>query len=241
MKFTFQAYKEMIDLLKENGYAISDYYGYEQYDKVAILRHDVDMDLNKALEMAKYEHQLGIKTTYFVLLTSDFYNVFSEKNEQILKEIMSLGHTIGLHFDETKYEDCDDITEAIEQEIYILQKCLGKQVGTVSMHRPSQKALDENWIISNGTVINSYSTEFFREFKYVSDSRGHWREDINGLIKSNTYNRLHILSHPIWYNEKERSVKQCLEEFVSSARSQRYKTLDDNIRDLDQIMLSEDE
>lgn len=125
MEFTFEAYKHLIKSLSETGYTITGYDNYEGYEKVAILRHDIDMDIHKALEMARLEFELGVRSTYYVLLSSDLYNALSKNSIAYLKEILSLGHSVGLHFDEKKYEATDNLVEKIEQEIDILEIYLG--------------------------------------------------------------------------------------------------------------------
>lgn len=70
----------------------------------AIIRHDVDMDLQEAVKMAEIENEIGIRSTFFVLLTSEYYNLLSGKNTNSVKKILELGHEIGLHFDITAYE-----------------------------------------------------------------------------------------------------------------------------------------
>ena len=103
MDFTYKAYEKMVTLLRKNGYVFSKYKDNRMPNlKTVIMRHDVDMDLNKALRMAVFENQLGITSTYYVLISSDFYNAFSKNSVNIMKQIMNLGHDIGLHFDEQK-------------------------------------------------------------------------------------------------------------------------------------------
>lgn len=234
MDFTYKAYEKMVTLLRKNGYVFSKYKDNRMPNlKTVIMRHDVDMDLNKALRMAVFENQLGITSTYYVLISSDFYNAFSKNSVNIMKQIMNLGHDIGLHFDEQKYEREDDLLKCLDSEIDLLEKYIGKKIDSVSMHRPSKDTLDADWVIRNGSVVNSYSKEFFQEFKYVSDSRCNWREDIYKIIESGEFNRLHILTHPIWYSEKPRSMNETLKMFVSDAGIERYETLQDNIKDLD--------
>lgn len=125
MEFTVEAYKHLIKALIENGYTITGYDNYEGYEKAAILRHDIDMDIRKALEMARLESELGVRSTYYVLLSSDLYNALSKNSTAYLKEILSLGHWVGLHFDEKKYEATDNVVEKIEQEIDTLEMYLG--------------------------------------------------------------------------------------------------------------------
>ncbi len=107
MEFTYSAYESIIDLLRENKYEFADYHKYELYDKCVILRHDVDYDLKKTIQMAELENKNGVSATYFVLATSGFYNVMSKESKKVIGYLQSLGHKIGLHFDEANY----DITE----------------------------------------------------------------------------------------------------------------------------------
>ena len=65
------------------------------------MRHDIDFSLKKALEFAEVEQEQKIRSTYFVLLTTDMYNAMSKEAGQKIRAIMKMGHEIGLHFDET--------------------------------------------------------------------------------------------------------------------------------------------
>ena len=105
MRFTFDAYNELINKLRENEYTIANYHNYEKTEKCVILRHDVDYSMEKALIMAEYEKSIDVKSTYFLLLTSDFYNVLSHKNQKYIHKIIEYGHDIGLHFDELRYDN----------------------------------------------------------------------------------------------------------------------------------------
>ena len=56
------------------------------------MRHDIDYCVDKALEFAILEHEMGISSTYFVLVTSDFYNIFSLNNSEKLRRIRDQIH-----------------------------------------------------------------------------------------------------------------------------------------------------
>ena len=235
MKFTYQGYTDLISLLQEHGYLFTDYHSYKNRkgEKTVILRHDIDDAIEKAAQMARLEHQLGCISTYFVLISTDLYNPFSKKNSSLLQEILSLGHAVGLHFDEVKYEENCDVVKKIQEEITVLEQCIGRKVTSVSMHRPSQKTLEADYTIPG--VVNSYSREFFNDFKYLSDSRHHWREDVMEIVKAEVYPHLHILTHPFWYQKEEKDIRQTLLSFVQRAGKERYDILCDNIRDLPSI------
>jgi len=149
-----------------------------------ILRHDMDYDIDKAVEMLKFEHELGICSTYFVLLTSDFDNVFSKSSVQKLLKIINNGHELGLHFDEMRYSryTVEEMCRNILNEAEILQNAVNAKIAVVSMHRPSEKTLDADLKIPG--MINSYGHTFFRDFKYLSDSRRRWREPAKEIIEN---------------------------------------------------------
>jgi len=52
-----------------------------------LLRHDVDVDVGAALEMAKVEKSLGVSSTYFLMLRPPVYNLMSRHNHQAVKKI----------------------------------------------------------------------------------------------------------------------------------------------------------
>ncbi|MDD5177484.1 MAG: methyltransferase domain-containing protein [Sterolibacterium sp.] len=76
------------------------------------LRHDVDHSIENAFAMANVEHQLGIRSTYFLLhpdgdLTCENYFGRIEKDQLIIApsmfdwaaRLLDLGHEVGLHND----------------------------------------------------------------------------------------------------------------------------------------------
>ena len=100
--FTYTSYIELLKRIIGNGYTFANYHNYGNFKKPCILRHDVDINVEKALKMAGIEaDNFSLKSTYFVLLNTDFYNVFSDRTNKMLKEILNMGHEIGLHFYET--------------------------------------------------------------------------------------------------------------------------------------------
>lgn len=235
MEFTYSAYKSLISLLKDSGYAFTDYKEYKHYNKCVILRHDIDNSIDRALEIAKIEAAKGVKSTYFVLLATRFYNVAEKEYRNKVLEIKRLGHDIGLHFDELNYPKDVEVEEQILLEADLLGKILQTKIESVSMHRPSAKTLNANYTLK-GKLINSYGEEFFKGFKYISDSRRRWREDPIETIRSDRYPRLHILTHPFWYHREEMPIEETVKQFVMAAREERYQALSENITGLESIM-----
>lgn len=205
-----------------------------------IIRHDIDLEIEKAIMMAKLEQEMGVSSTYFVLVTSNFFNIFSKRNQDQLRRICDMGHEVGLHFDEVKYDAETDLVRAMEQEAELLERCLGREVRSLSMHRPSRTTLEADYRVADGRIVNSYGTEFFRRHKYVSDSRRNWREDVEAIVKSGEYDRSHVLTHPFWYDEEEVSASEALKRFCTGRAKQCYDDLNDNVRNLEEFLRKDD-
>ena len=235
MEFTYDAYRTMIRSLLQEGYAVTDYHS--EADQSVILRHDIDFSPEKALKLALLEQEEGVCSTWFVLVTSDFYNPFSARNAIVFQRIMACGHEIGLHFDETRYPECRTVEELgrkVQEEAEILADAIGKKATTVSMHRPSRMMLEADLQVPG--IINSYGKKYFQEYKYVSDSRRRWREDVNSIILSGLYPKLQILTHAFWYEEKEKNIRESVEQFIYTAERERTAALRENITNLDGIL-----
>lgn len=245
MNFTYQSYRELVHTILLNGYEITDYHLYKGVKNPCILRHDIDMDLCKAAEFAEIEREIlgedkGLNATYFVLISSDFYNPFSKEGIACLKRITGSDHEIGLHFDEKKYMGDEDVFNPemcriqVKKEISLLSEIINSQVRVVSMHRPSKQFLESR--MDFGDVVNSYSAPFFDQFKYLSDSRMCWRENIEEVVKSKQEQALHVLTHPFWYSFTERTLRQCLYDFISRGNGVRYNIMKENFRDLEAVL-----
>lgn len=245
MEFTYTAYCGLLSLLRQGGYAFTDYHDYQAHPRCVILRHDVDNSLPQALRLAEIEADEGVKSTWFVLLRTDFYNPASASAQKTLRRIRELGHEIGLHFDEMAYsgedgiEPCanSSIEEHIRYEADVLADICGCPITTVSMHRPSKATLEADLKIPG--MVNSYGQTFFHDFKYFSDSRRRWREPVEDIIRGGEHDRLHILTHAFWYHEQDQDITESVGAFIRSANAERYEQMMENITDLPSILPKE--
>lgn len=246
MGFTYTAYRALLALLRQGGYAFTDYHAYQSHPRCVILRHDIDNSLPQALRLAEIEAEEGVKSTWFVLLRTDFYNPASAASQKMLRRIRELGHEIGLHFDEMAYaceggaETCARVSteELIVHEARILADICGCPIATVSMHRPSKATLEADLQIPG--MVNSYGQTFFHDFKYLSDSRRRWREPVEEIIRGGEHDRLHILTHAFWYHEQEQDIAESVGAFIRSANAERYAQMLENITDLPSIIERKD-
>lgn len=226
--------------MKESSYSFANYINYREHEKSIILRHDVDFDLKKAACMARIEQQVlkeKSSAVYFVLVSTNFYNIFSKESKSYLKDIVEHGGEIGLHFDETQYDinTEEELKEYIKKERDILQILTGKEVNVVSMHRPSKKFLSSELQVEN--MINAYGNKFFKEMKYISDSRRNWKEDVEKLISEEKYERLQVLTHPVWYTKvQKKNIREAVKDEIIGAMEDKYINFKNNISDFDSVM-----
>lgn len=241
-EFTLDAYGAFIACVLTNGYTIRNYTDPPAEGHSCILRHDVDFSLEMAAEFAEFEQSLPepVRSTYFVLTTSDFYNPFSKAGVGAIRRIIASGHEVGLHFDEAQYvaQGSWALIPPLLTEAERLAQVSGRPVKTVSMHRPSAMTLEANLEIPG--MVNSYSECFFKEYKYLSDSRMCWRENAEAAVRSGRYERLHILTHPFWYTPAREDTRTKLLSFIRRGMEDRYFQVKENFRNLDEFVQEQD-
>lgn len=133
----------------------------------AFWRHDVDFSLEAALKMAHFEAERGVRATYYLFLGLNecpFYSHLDAMRAE--RELIELGHSIGLHVDERK--------------LYPEWRDLFPLRGKVSFHCPTQEVLWRDF----ETFENAYASTWRN--RYYSDSGGKFRlgdpEDYTGPL-----------------------------------------------------------
>lgn len=236
MDFSFDTYKTIINLLREYKYEFSNYKNYHQFNRPVILRHDIDFSIEDSYNFSLFEDALGVRSTYFVLLSTGFYNPMLKENRMMLKDMLNRGFSIGLHYDTTAYDE--NMAEAIKKEKKILENILDTPVDLLSFHRPAPEVLENNLTFEG--MINAYSNTFFKEFKYCSDSRFFWRDNPIEAIKSKKYNKLHILTHAFAWHNTNIPPEYIYKNLINKASWERYIYLTKNIRNPEEF-ISKDE
>jgi len=207
--FTYHDYRKIVKAGIDNGYKYQ-FYWEEQEEKCILFRHDVDFDLEGALRQAQIEYDLGAKSTFFIFLRSPFYNVLSTHGKLIIKQIIALGHDIGLHFDDNYNET--EIVSAIRMEAEFMEKEFGYKIQVVSFHRPGLLAKGDTNI---EPYINAYSFNEDKGYMYASDSNTELKSGpLDELISANNYPKLQILTHPIWWTEEVMNREAKVETFI---------------------------
>ncbi len=191
----FGSYENFLRAFQDQGYQFCFFSELNQTHRQLALRHDIDFDTNFALESAYIEHQLGIRSTYFFLLRSNFYNIFSPQDFQNIQTIHELGHQISVHFDPSIYED---FHQGLKTEVQLFSDFFKQDVRIISLHRPN--AFFQEYDAPIFGIEHTYQSKYFRQVKYISDSTGVWRFghpfDTPEFAQRKS---IHLLIHPIWW------------------------------------------
>lgn len=170
MKFHLLDYAELIENVREEGYVsswISDMPAQKKLERKNLyLRHDIDLHITGIIGMALVESILDHQATYYIRLDGH-YNPMQKDNVEILREICSLGHEIGLHYDLSTYPyDIVSAQAKLEREISILSDICEESVKTICMHNPRMGGPD---IFKSSKYIHPHNPAYAPDL-YVSDS-----------------------------------------------------------------------
>lgn len=98
------------------------------------LRHDVDHDLDLALELAYWEHDAGLRATYYLLHTADYW-----RDPRLIDKCLQLqdfGHEVGLHLN-VLTEWCEGLVDDVPERLQALLQPLrdaGVRVVGIAAH-----------------------------------------------------------------------------------------------------------
>lgn len=191
----FGSYQHFLQAFKDQGYQFCKFSELNEPKKQIALRHDIDFDTNFALQSALIETEMGIQSTYFFLLRSNFYNIFSPQDYENISLIREMGHTISVHFDPSIYED---FHEGLKKEVMLFREFFREEVSIISLHRPN--AFFQEFDAPIFGIEHTYQSKYFRNVKYISDSTGVWRFghpfDTPEFAQQKS---IHLLIHPIWW------------------------------------------
>jgi len=207
--FTLENYKYLLKLGSEN-YQFTTFNDFSTKDNYIILRHDVDYSVHRALKMAKIESSLGIKSTYFFLLHSEFYNLFERSVADKVEEIISLGHDIGLHFDSHFYKIPSEevLISKLTLEKDIIESFFSAKINSFCFHITNSYTINCNKEEYAG-MINAFSYGFQNNIGYCSDSNGYWRfSRLEDVLTEQRYNKLQINTHPAWWQDEVMAPKK---------------------------------
>jgi hypothetical protein len=178
------------------------------------LRHDIDFAPLFSLQMAELEHELGITSTFFVLVDGQFYNPLQHDVIKQIRQIQSLGHEIGLHFAVSSAVHAD-IGKEVAFRLEILSSITGAKVCSFSQHDPVNagyaavtlppdhyRCVDASKVIRDNNLL------------YVSDSAMMWRRyTFQTALEENC--NLCLLAHPHSWLHPQDDYVAMIREFES--------------------------
>jgi hypothetical protein len=175
--FELPHYRELLDAAKAGGYRFA-HFGEEPQPGDLFLRHDVDLSLAAALEMAELEAETEVATTYLLMTESVFYNLASSEGEAAIARLRELGHAVGLH--------------AVHPNVALDERF----DAVVSWHNPRPEYMSDEI----AGAVNAYGRPYFASPTYRSDSNQHWRSGCpHDDLRAGVFPWLQILVHPeIW-------------------------------------------
>jgi hypothetical protein len=205
--FTLTHYKECIELARDSGYTIIPVKDFDKQKKVILLRHDIDFSLEYAYELANFEYDLGINSSYYVYLHSPTYNALSPKSMGMIKAMKGMGHEIGLHYDsryDLGYSEKDIIPTIIKDDV----KSMTQHFPAATLPMYYQDIIDPITL----------------KIKYISDSGRNWREGCmcNHIGKGN----LHINTHAEWWVTNSQSREDMIRILYESQHATLQKDVE---------------
>jgi hypothetical protein len=209
--FTFKHYRRILEAGLESGYrfiGFDELAGLRDRERyLCLLRHDCEGDLAAALRLGEMEKTLDVKSTYFLQLRSPLYNVLSEPQARFVKELIELGHRLGLHFDERPHDHATpaQIADLVDRERALLGEEFGVTVEVVSFHQPSPRVLENRLKLR---CLNTYDRSDMQGVGYLSDSNWQWKQDPIDAFQSHTHPHLQLLLHPECWTDRSMSIER---------------------------------
>jgi len=208
MSWDFAAYSAMLDAARSYRFV---HFDHEPESGEIFLRHDVDLSLAAAVQMAELEAARGVSATYFLMTRSVFYNLESREGEETLQRLRDLGHRVGLHAVHP-HVDFDDRFDPV-----------------LAWHNPDPGFVND----PIEGLVNVMSTPWFDPAHYRSDSNQHWRSgDPAEALAAGEFDWLQLLTHPEIWAFGGATMRETMETMLEAEHASRLRQLADDRIDL---------
>jgi hypothetical protein len=208
--FSLQHYGELLDAARTGGYRFA-FFDAEPEGGDLLLRHDVDLSLDAAVQLAELEAKAGVAATYFLMTQSVFYNLASPEGRRALNRLRELGHGVGLH----AVWPGAELDERFDP--------------VVAWHNPNHDYMSEPL----EGVVNVMQPPFFDPDHYRSDSNQRWRHGCphEGLARSE-FAWLQLLTHPEIWVYPGSTMRETMNAMLDAERERRLALLAEDRIDL---------
>jgi hypothetical protein len=201
--FDLTHYRELLEAARVGGYDWATF-DREPRPGVVYLRHDVDLSLEAALEMALIERELGARATYFLMTESGFYNLDSQEGRDAQRQLREWGHAVGLHAVHPRAQLDDRFDDVI------------------AWHNPDPAFMSQ----PIDGAVNVMAEPYFTPDCYRSDSNQHWREGCpHAQLATSELEWLQLLVHPeIWVYDGA-TMRETMESMLDAKRTEMWDAL----------------
>lgn len=208
--FSLAHYAEIVRAAQTGGYRFA-FFDREPQEGDLLLRHDVDLSLEAAVELAKLEAELGAQATYFLMTESVFYNLASSVGRAAVAALRDLGHRVALHA-VYPHAELDERFDPV-----------------IAWHNPDPEYMRA----PVDGVVNVMQDGFFDPATYRSDSNRHWRSGCpHEALAMGEFAWLQLLTHPeIWVYDGA-TMRESMESFLDADRAVRLEHLRNDRIDL---------
>ncbi len=208
--FSLEHYREILRAAGEGGYRFA-FFGSPPSEGDLFLRHDVDLSLEAALEMAELEADEGVATTYLLMTRSVFYNLASHEGERAIARLRELGHQVGLH--------------AVHPEVELDARF----DPIVAWHNPEPAFMTA----PIDGVVNVMEQTHFDPATYRSDSNHRWRSGCpHDELRAGAFPWLQLLVHPEIWVYPGSTMAATMQAMLDAQRAHRFALLRDDRIDL---------
>lgn len=186
--FTLETYRQYVMAIQSSYSHIirfDEYFeAWPRPEVFCMIRHDVDRKPKNALNMARLEYELGIRSTYYFRTTPQVFK------PDMIRQVADWGHEIGYH-----YECLSDTNGDMEQALDLFGANLDAlrqiaDVKTISMHgRPLKKydnrdlwkdqANKERLRSQFGILGEVYLDIDYEKIAYINDTGRNWQQQKN--------------------------------------------------------------
>ncbi|MGH3104587.1 MAG: hypothetical protein ACRDN6_10895 [Gaiellaceae bacterium] len=208
--FDLAHYAELLEAAQAGGYRFAFFEG-EPRPGDLFLRHDVDLSLEAAVELAELEAEAGARATYFLMSRSIFYNLWSPVGEHTLARLRGLGHRIGLHAVYPRV-DLDDRFDPV-----------------LAWHNPDPEFMRA----PVEGAANVMEDRYFAPERYRSDSNRHWRSGCpHEELRAGAFEWLQLLVHPEIWVYSGSTMRETMLAMLDAERERRLLQLAEDRIDL---------
>lgn len=233
-EFSVTGYADLLDALQYRQVALRPVSAMASAldGPTAYLRHDIDLHVPGIERVARIEADRGVSATYFVMLTQH-YNALYGPNVEIFRELVAMGHELGLHYDLMAYpQDQVSALEQLHREVGLLSGVVGVDVSCISMHQPFEGRPD--YFRDSDDYVHPHDPRYGAGLAYVSDSCRAWRDEtlVDFLNADSPDRRLLLLTHPeLWLDGAIADRMQFLEtSLTQNTVAQHSAFIDQTVR-----------